>query len=482
MTKFVIHIGDHKTGTTAIQSSLASAFVSCPGARILYPKTGRAVGGINHALLARCLGEQGKPPGRAKFFKALQDEIRQTGPHIVVISSENFEDIEPQPLLAALQQYFPADLQDLRVVAYVRPHAARLVSSYSELLKIGLFHGTMDEFNRRTQINGRFKYLARFQSWRAVFGDRFILRPFVRDRLSDQDVVSDFMAIVLGDTPFTLQTPPRANESLCLEDLAILRALHKPMSPSPKTPPPERRSAHAMQHTFGWTLARHLLADASPTMTKVQLHRALATDIVDFYRGDATALDAAFFDGTPMLDDLLGSPATALDQPQSVELAAHFDASQARMIRVWAALNAQLLQVNPADFARALKLANAGADGTDTEEGRESLAKDKSGPVKKGPMAGKPAKGGPLARRGPGMGKRGGQGLAANKGPNAGNGPKSGKGPNAGPGKAEGMGKAGPNKGATGPGMAGKGGKPGAGKGKAGMGKKRPKAPDDQDA
>lgn len=325
--RLVVHVGDHKTGTTSIQAALAAGRVRLAAGDLLYP-LGETV---NHNYLCR-RGPDGVRPERADTPKgpgldAIAARIAAERPALAILSAEQLEGAPPAETAALLQEVF-GGVAELRVVAYVRPHAARVLSSFAEHTKIGLWDGTPDEFAARQIRRGAYLYHPRFAAWRAALGDRFVLRPMIRARLAGGGAVEDFLTVAAGPPPaWTLAPGETANESLSLEDLMLLQALYRRL-------PAER----AFRHAFGWEVAR-LAGRAGGGGTRLRLHRALAERIAGACRDDAAAMDAAFFGGEAVLAAALeAAVAEAPEAPQIPDDGGFFPPEEARRIDILARL------------------------------------------------------------------------------------------------------------------------------------------------
>lgn len=337
--ELVFHIGDHKTGSTSIQQALVQGAVRCDHTSIAYP-VGKTR--LNHKVAADSLFRKDMAKRKRRAFKTLQKRMAAAEADIGIVSAESFETVKPVALQKAIANFLPEHAETARVIAYVRPHAERILSSYTQVLKLGNFTGTLEEFARHSERVGRYVYTPRFEGWRDTFGDRFELRPMIRDRLYQGDVVKDFLSYVLRSEDFTLAEVVGANESLSINDVVMLRAFHR----MPKT---GQRKVD-VRGKAGWHFARVLADLPNANTTRLGLHKSLMDEIEAAYRADAEALDAAFFDGTPMADALDRAHAKALPQAQGLELGDHFDPEAARMIRIWAALVDDLLARQPQDW------------------------------------------------------------------------------------------------------------------------------------
>jgi hypothetical protein len=329
----VFHLGDPKTGTTSIQETLATGNWRCDGLRLLYPAR------INHLPLAKSLYDPAERAHADQRFARLAAQIAASEADVAVISAELFEHVNPLDLLGAIRSHLPRYEHDLRLIAYVRPHADRLVSAWAERVKQGFFTGTLEELHAATLKTGHFLYAPRFDRWREVFGDRFELRPMIRDRLREGDVVRDFLDYVFEGRPFALIEEPGSNESLSLQDLAQLREFHLAVRGRPEL-------ARARK-TIGWNFARILGASPRPGGIRPRLHESLAERVIADYARDAATLDAEHFDGTPMTDALHAALARAVPAPQSILAEDHFAPDALRMLRAWVALAALMLEHEP---------------------------------------------------------------------------------------------------------------------------------------
>jgi hypothetical protein len=372
MTKLVFHLGDRKSGSTAIQTALAARNWTCDSVRLLYPHGNK----INHNSFARSLTGSYSKTLTAPLIEEILDEIRADPPDVVIISAEDFEDVDPTVLRATIEAYMPEMLADARFIAYVRPHAERFPSSFAERVKAGHFYGTLTGLHSMLHKRKAFVYAPRFLNWREVFGAAFTLRPLIRDLLYRNDVVADFLQFALQTDDFTLTTTPDANESLSLENLAILRQLHLRLSEG-KTKVADHQS------TIGRALARRMNESAFRDGTKVRIHKALAEEVRQQYAEDAAAVDAAFFTGTPLTDALNAAPQKAVDQEQSVLIEDHFSAREQYLINTFIDQTAVLINAYPRALAEKLRFEHktkvVTEDSTEGESGQHAVGKGKNG-------------------------------------------------------------------------------------------------------
>ena len=344
--EIVFHLGDCKTGTTSIQSVLASGAWKTPtgilGGDITYPTR------FNHMNLAKTLSVEAKKPFEEKHFSKLRKAFDTSDATYGVISAEHFEFVDPALVKSAIERHLPEYVDRMRFVAYVRPHADRLVSTFAERTKKGLFYKSLTAMHDKLALKGTLFYTPRFEKWRALFGDNFTLRPFVRDRLYHADVVHDFFYYLFDSDEFEITQPTEANESLSVEDIAMLRAIHRHLRKNPNI-------ARLQQQNFGWYMSDFLTSTPGRGDTRPRLHEALAQQVVDVYRADARDLDASFFDDNQMEEALSMAKEKSVAEEQSFKAVDHYHPMQMRHFKVWAQMLMRLMLADPDHFSWAMR-------------------------------------------------------------------------------------------------------------------------------
>lgn len=345
----VIHIGDHKTGTTTIQNALAADCVRIAGAKLLYPAK------LNHNYLMGHItaDKRGEPAPQAKpgqlGLAALSERIRNAAADYVVLSAEVFENVPAPRFKELVEQYFSSSADRIRIVAYVRPHAQRILSSYAEQIKIGWFRGSMQDFFEHNWESKRFHFASRFHKWSECFGEDFVLRPMIRKELESESVLADFAHVAFDGLPYEVDNFPSENQSLGLRELALLNFLQEQYQDKPKW----------LRHTLGWEIARRIGTLAQPGAVKpmkLAMDRALADRIALSYEMDARAVDDRFFDERPLLQEaLVDMQGRAVSAPQSLTASDYFDDEQLRNLTILTELIHDMLDVKhpwPAYFHR----------------------------------------------------------------------------------------------------------------------------------
>ncbi|NEY89072.1 hypothetical protein [Tabrizicola oligotrophica] len=368
--EIVIHLGDCKTGTTSIQSALAEDLFTVQGRSYVYPAQ------MNHNPMADCLRGKGNSELVQERWGRLSDRIRHSDSEIAIISAENFEFVRPTALAEALDRFFPEFKGRIRMIAYVRPHAERLVSSYAERSKQGKFHGDVEAAHDHFLANGLLTYLPRFTRWREVFGDAFHVRPMIRDRLKGGDVVRDFLDFAFEGAEIEIDSKAIANESLSIADLMAMRRLHQRLDES-------KQYGDELPGAVGWNFASFLSSlPKTASFAKPYMHRSLAEKVRSAYMEDAKAMDAAFFQGSPLADALEASVNKAPSEIQSLKIEDYFSADAIRVIDGIGHLMRRVMEADPMHFRMAVrpeKLRPAQIQGALSNVGKRRAGKRRAG-------------------------------------------------------------------------------------------------------
>ena len=347
--KLLFHIGHHKTGTTSIQYAFATDRVKLQGGRILYPAK------LSHNYLrnhvdtyvrdGRLLPGVPGAPGLA----ALAERLQNGNFDVAVFSGENFERANPVELRQAMEEFLLPHVTDHAIICYVRPHAARILSSFSENLKLGLFTGSLDDFAKEMMATERLSYARNLAEWAETFGDHLRVRPMIRANLVEGDVLRDFIHTGFGpDAAVTITPGHVANESLCVEDLLVVKMLQDRLGSCER----------ALRHSMGWSMATALAQttrDGRPG-TKLQLHKSVAETIRSAYAEDAAAMDARFFAGQPLFrNELDRSVDEALAEPQSLDPHDYFSEDALRTTSVLVSQIAMMLDNEAGNWSHFLR-------------------------------------------------------------------------------------------------------------------------------
>ena len=210
-----IHVGTHKTGTTALQMMLARNTDALAAAGFLFPRTGRPVNLFgtdiagHHNLPWHFLGDDRYDP-RDGSTRELVAEIAREELPIVLLSSEDFGlAVERPQELATLRDALEGLGYRTSVIVYLRPQRGYAHALYTELGRQGLPIG-FEEFLMQVMLHGEFRvgpYAMAFDYRRlleplvACFGvERTIARAYVPGR-ADDSLPRDFLSLVSSGLP-----------------------------------------------------------------------------------------------------------------------------------------------------------------------------------------------------------------------------------------------------------------------------------------
>lgn len=342
----VIHLGDTKTGSTSIQQALVQGAYRNTGAVIHYPAR------THHNALARTLLRKAQFKNRAARFGRIHDSLSRSEAEIGVISAEHFQFVDPDLFGETLEQYWPDMTDRMRLVAYVRPHAEKLLSSYAERVKLGQVDGSIEDYVESVSRQNMLDYLPRFTAWRDRFGDRFELRPFVRTELFRGDPVADFLRVVLRHERFEITDMATANTALSLPQLALLRVVHDALESGLAARGAEMTAdIRDARSAMGRMVAEHMRDQKlGNDGGKLRLPAHLVDPVRARYAEDAAALDAAFFTGTPMRDALDGIERLTGPEGQSLAAEDHFSPQVVAAMRSFGAVLTGMLLHDPKAF------------------------------------------------------------------------------------------------------------------------------------
>lgn len=310
----VFHIGDPKNGSSSIQAAMQAGACHCRDLTIAVQNQ------ANASPLATSIIADDKLKKRQREFGIKARWAVETDADLGLISAELFSAADPRALMAALREFLPDHADTARVIAYVRPHAGRVLSSYAQGIKAGVFKSDLKTYVSQRAARGAFFYTPRFGRWRQVFEDRFTLRPFIRTEMLNGDVVADFFHHALQGVPFTLSPVETANASLMLEELAGLRVVQSELV--------RQGVKNFLRLSIGGAVGRKLAGHAGRFGNRLELDRATAETIRDTYRADAEQLDARFFDGAMMQQALDEAVERAVPSARTLRAVEYFDRAE----------------------------------------------------------------------------------------------------------------------------------------------------------
>lgn len=340
INELIIHLGDTKTGSTSIQQALVQGAFHGSAGSICYPTR------TNHNGLVKTLTQKRFYKEREPRFSKLGKVFRDRDDDFGIISAEHFQFVDPRLLDQSIREYWPELIDRIRLVAYVRPHGEKLLSSYAERVKLGTEMRSLEAFHAASSEAGLLDYAPRFERWRDVFGDRFALRPFVRSCLYQQDVIRDFLRYVFGHEAFETAETISANTSLTVGQLSLLREMHVTLAASLGTA--RRGRVKDAQVALSRIMSEHVQETGlGRDSGKLAMPAAMVEPFRKRYARDAEALDTAFFDGFPMSDALETLSGKTVREEQPIDAQRYFSAETVNAVRAFSRVLASLLTENP---------------------------------------------------------------------------------------------------------------------------------------
>lgn len=229
--RLILHIGRHKTGTSAVQRYLADHRAAYAAEGIVVPDLGGderpdaepADRAAHHRIALDCgTGPVAEARRRAEAADGWRARLAAAaeGGHTLVLSSEAFQNCGDFAALRALcRDHY------VEVVCYLREYLDYALSAYAqEVKKVGLYAGFF-EFER-----GFDPQLGRFVARWEEFANRCHWRLYDRTLLAEGDVVQDFLATAglpdFGGDRFQSENPRLGGSLLGFKLMANGAGLH----------------------------------------------------------------------------------------------------------------------------------------------------------------------------------------------------------------------------------------------------------------
>jgi hypothetical protein len=269
MARIILHIGQSKTGTTAIQHFLSVNREPLRGLGVLYPdirNRGVFLGATDHNLVAWSLVGKISPIGVPfnAFFENVEKDLRQNAAvHTVILSAEAFLgephiwDFDSEDAWRQANRNKIETLSSLlqghqvTILVYLRRQDYWVNSAFNHLIKIeGLvgkrLYSDIHQFIE--SLAPRMDYAEELGTWSEHFGrDSIVVRPYERAQLVGGDAVSDFLVQTgLAVHKNRLIHPDRQevkNPGLPRDVMEVKRILNR----VPKSKPEERVLIWALQ-------------------------------------------------------------------------------------------------------------------------------------------------------------------------------------------------------------------------------------------
>jgi hypothetical protein len=354
--KLILHIGTHKTGTTALQQFLYAnrePLAAC-GFHYATPPYG-----LQEANVVANALNVGKSRVVHAFLTKHMELARQRGAHTILASAENFYAMSvldamqrreiyanaverDHALIETLRSLMPEGMGTSQVVCYFRRPDRYAESLYSQHVKRGIiFDGTFNEL--LPIVKPALFYNAHMRAWSDVFGkENCIARLY--ESVSG-DIVNDFVLNVINidDIAQFAHTQNHANKRVSRDVLEFKRLRNRTASPN------ERDIERTILRLVDETME---LRKAEPDYYQDFLSPYERAELLRLVQPEMEALQASF-DVPPFppfdLESAKAnwSPYPGLDQQRRQEIELHYDRINRRV-----AFRLERLTLRSAGFLR----------------------------------------------------------------------------------------------------------------------------------
>jgi hypothetical protein len=234
--QLILHVGFHKSGTSALQESFAFQRAELQAAGVLYPSIGRkAHHRIAWALTQRAWGwkKRGGEVTPFKHFSKMASLINRSNSPKVVLSSEFFSELtteQIQKIVSGIRG------RDVKILFTLRPLAKLLSSSYQQYLKYGTkadyvewLHSVLDEPGV-SKINPTFwqrhMHGEVISRWAEAFGKENVSVLIVDEQRPEflYESLNDYLGLSAG---YLKPQATGTNRSLSLEEVSLLLELNR---------------------------------------------------------------------------------------------------------------------------------------------------------------------------------------------------------------------------------------------------------------
>ena len=218
MTRFIVHIGDGKCGSSAIQASLYEERARLRGMGIGYESHSPTAG--NYCLVTLMGQETRGNDAEQRDLAEKQIEAlaaKAADCDHIVLSNEALLQLGPDALPDVLSRISP-DIERIDVVAYVRDPSSMYLSILQQTLKASYTYSAPDDYSRPID-----EWLQNWRSHPAI--DSVTVRLFDRGEMVGASAIADFAQVfgaITGMSDFSLPEQDQ-NTSLCAEQMIILQ-------------------------------------------------------------------------------------------------------------------------------------------------------------------------------------------------------------------------------------------------------------------
>lgn len=206
----IIHIGMHKTGSTAIQHACHKHSRKLLKRGFCYPTTGTLWYGHHPVAWASgvphpCHDE------KLNINNLIDTYIKQSTSKTLILSSEDFFKV-PNPCKSPAIEAITQAFRGIDVLAYIRNPCDWVVSSFKwNVERDPKLFPTINNFVENCNLKGWFNFSKALKAWNKVDGSKIWIRPYV------PNVVLDFTTFMGIDT-----LPPTERSNTSIRSLAAL--------------------------------------------------------------------------------------------------------------------------------------------------------------------------------------------------------------------------------------------------------------------
>ena len=234
--QLILHVGFHKSGTSALQESFAAQRAELASVGVLYPGIGRkAHHRIAWALTQKPWGwkARGGETTAFKHFSKMVRLINRSKSEKIVLSSEFFSELtsgQIQKIAGAVKN------REVKILFTLRPLVKLLASSYQQYLKYGTkadyvewLHSVLDEPGV-SKINPTFwkrhMHGDVVSRWAEVFGPGSVT-VLIADESKPEFLFENVNELLGLQSGFLKAQATGSNRSLSLEEVALLLQLNR---------------------------------------------------------------------------------------------------------------------------------------------------------------------------------------------------------------------------------------------------------------
>ncbi len=227
----LLHIGPHKTGTTALQQALYLARDAMLEQQVGYPATSPNPASAVASVIGRRSRSRGGVPSKERWDGLVRDVRRARAPR-VVISSEVFADAGPEAIATIVRDLEP---HRLHIAVTLRPLARILPSQWQQYVQHGVrasYDDWLDAMLNRPSGRltptfwQRHRHDRLVERWAAALGPERVTVIALDDR--DRRMVLHTFEGLLGLRAGTLEPPPTlVNRSMSLPEIEAVRAFNR---------------------------------------------------------------------------------------------------------------------------------------------------------------------------------------------------------------------------------------------------------------